>query len=151
VSYTSIDQIRQHLVSEFPLQERVYSQPLVLEGAEDVSFYGSAVDADSLLVKSLRPGQAARLQVQLSSGATSISSSPLVRGTVVVASDSSLGTIYTENIDYVIDYTAGNLSLKSTALQVEQTVVVWLLPYHVYVQDVDYKADFSRGVIRRLA
>jgi hypothetical protein len=69
-----------------------------------------------------------------------------------VASDLSQTTIYTENIDYIVDYSNGTLTIKEGgALTVGNAIVIWYLPYTLYTAGSDYSLDENRGTIRRLA
>jgi hypothetical protein len=152
VSYTNVELVRHHLVADFPAQERVLDQPVIFDGVDYVTFFNGAIEESSLTVKSPQSNDLTRDTVTLGSGGSSLASTPLVRGTVVVASDSSLGTIYTENVDYVIDYSLAVLTIKSGgALSVGQTVSVWYLSYVIYTEGSDYQADVNNGSIRRLS
>lgn len=76
----------------------------------------------------------------------------LVPDTVVVASDSSLGQIYVENVDYTVDYDGGTISrISSGAIPPASSAVVWYLYFRVYVKDTDYQIDYARGLVKRLA
>ena len=111
--YTSVEKVRQHLVSVFPIQERVTDHSAVLAGIDFVTFFGGAIDDSSIVVKSVQTNDLKRAAITLGISATALPDSLLIRGTVVVASDSSLGTIYIENQDYIIDYSSGSISTKS--------------------------------------
>jgi hypothetical protein len=81
-----------------------------------------------------------------------ISSVPLVPGSVVVAADSSLGALFIENQDYVVNYQASTLAVKSNgALEVGDTIAVWLQTFTLYQGGSDYHVDSSAGTIRRLS
>jgi hypothetical protein len=76
---------------------------------------------------------------------------PIVKDTVVVAGDSSLGVIYTENIDYLFDYVNGTIArLPEGAIAPNQNLIIWYLPYRVYANDIDYRISYSKGEIARL-
>ncbi len=152
MSYTNVDLVRHHLVSAFPAQDKVLDQSVILEGSDYVTFFNGAVEQSSLTVKSLQSNTQTRATVTLNSERTSVDSMPLVRGSVVVASDSSLGTIYVENIDFIIDYTLAELLIKSGgALSAGQTVPVWYQNYLLYTVGSDYQLDADRGQIKRLS
>ena len=152
MSYTNVELVRHHLVADFPTQENIYDQAVILKGSDYATFFNGAIEESSLTVKSQQSNDLTSATVTLGSGGTSLASSPLVRGSVVVASDSSLGTIYTENVDYIIDYPLSVLTIKSGgALSAGQTVSVWYLAYVIYTDGSDYQADVNRGRIRRLS
>ncbi|MFQ6008093.1 MAG: hypothetical protein ACE5K8_03990 [Candidatus Zixiibacteriota bacterium] len=151
MSYTNIELVKHHLVSDFPAQERIQDQTVVLEGGDYVTFFNGAVEESSVTIKSIQSNELTRATVTLGSGRTSLASSPLVRSSVVVASDSSLGTIYTENVDYIIDYAEADLIIKSGgSLSAGQTVTVWFLTYFVYAVGSDYQVDADSGRLKRL-
>jgi hypothetical protein len=83
---------------------------------------------------------------------TSLPDELIIRGSVVVASDSSLGTIFVENKDYIIDYSAGKISVKSGGnLSPAQEVILWYGNFLKYSAGSDYNLDSSGGKIRRSA
>ena len=151
MSYTNVELARHHLVAAFPAQEKVYDQAVILE-SDYITFFNGPIEQSSAMVKSVQSNAPTRVTVTLNSERTSLSSSPLVRGSVVVASDSSLGTVYTENVDYVIDYALGDLVLKEGgALTTGQSVTVWYQDYFVYSAGSDYQLDAEGGRIKILS
>jgi len=151
MSYTTVDLVRHHLTAAFPVQEKVFDQPVVLDGTETVTFFAGQVDETSVRVKSLQSNQVQQIQLTLTGGATALSTAPVVRGSVVVASDSSLGTVYTENKDYIIDYSSGHLYIKNGGnLSSGMQVTVWFQDYVLYVSGSDYHLDSEQGTIRRM-
>jgi len=152
MAYTSTEQVRIHLGSSYPLIARITDQPLVMNGTDYIQFYGAAVDATSVKVKSLRTQTPVRTSITLTSGDNSFASSPVVAQSVVVASDTSLGTVYEENTDYIILYDTGVMRLKSGGvLATGITVVVFYLAAGLYVNGTDYQLRADRGEIRRLS
>ncbi len=152
MSYTNAEQVRHHLVTPYPLEAEVVDQPIVLTGSDYVRFYGGAVHQSSLRVKSIQDHIPSRSTVGFTNGVATITSAPIAVGSVVVASDSSLGTVYDENADYVVDYTQARLTVKSGgALSGSQQVAVWYLPYLLYVEGTDFSLNAARGEIKRLA
>jgi hypothetical protein len=142
--------VRPYLVSGFPIQERIYNQPLVLSGTAGLRFFGGAVEASSVVVKSLRPGPETRQSCTLAAGGNSLSLQYLVPGSVVLASDSSLGSVYMENQDYMVDYSGGRIVIKDGgALAVGQTVTVWFDAFNRYQAGSDYRLEAERGEISR--
>ena len=151
MSYTNVELVRHHLVAAFPTQEKVADQPLVLE-SDYVTLFNGSVEESSVTVKSLQSNLPTRVTITLNGERNSLVSSPLAPGTVLAASDSSLGTIYSENVDYVIDYALADLIIKNGgALSIGQTVTVWYQPYFVYSVGIDYQLDTEHGRIKRLA
>ncbi len=151
MSYTNVELVKRHLVTAFPSRDIVHDQVVILE-SDYVTFFNGPVQQSSVVVKSVQSGGPTRVTVALNGERTSLPSSPLVRGSVVVASDSSLGTVYAENVDYVIDYSLGDLVIKEgSALVTGQSVTVWYQGYFVYSAGSDYQLDADEGRIKILS
>lgn len=151
MSYTSVEQVRQHLIVPYPIEDQVTEQPVTLPDTAYVRFFGGGVDASSVRVKAVRTTTPSRVTTALAGGSATIASGMIVPDSVVVASDSSLGTVYVENVDYIVDYGSGRLSIKAGGRLVSgQTVTVWHLPYALYESGHDYAVDAVGGQIRRL-
>jgi len=151
MSYTHVDIVSHYLNSCIPTGTRIHDQLVVFSSNEPTPIYGGSVVSSSVVVKSLRNTSHERVSVVVQAERTALPSSPLVRGSVVVASDSSLGQVYTENSDYVIDYDSGELILKSGGdVSAGFTVTVWYQPFNVYVAGSDYSVDSDDGEIKRL-
>lgn len=152
MSYTNAEQVRHHLVIPYPVQDQVTDQAVILPGSDYVRFYGGAVNEGTVRVKSVQSTVPVRVQVTLSNGTVALGSAAVVPGSVVVASDSSLGTVFHENVDYIVDCSTGTLSVKAGgALASDQSVTVWYVPYTLYSVGIDYSLDAAGGEIRRLA
>ena len=152
MSYTSAEQVRHHLVIPFPIEDQVMDQPVTMSGSDYIRFYGGAVDAASFRAKSLRSRKPTRTTVAFGNGSAVITANTIVPGSVVVASDSSLGLVYVENVDYIVDYGSGTLAVKAGgALSSNHQVTVWFLPYALYEATSDYALDAAYGRIKRLA
>ena len=152
MSYTSVEQVSQHLIIPYPIEEQVTEQPVTLPESAYVCFFGGGVDANSVRVKAVRSVTPSRTDIVLSDGAASMTAAMIVPDSVVVASDSSLGTVYVENVDYIVDYGGGRLSVKAGGrLTPGQTVSVWFLPYELYQEGSDFSLDAAGGRIRRLS
>lgn len=152
MSYTTDDIVRRHLVQTRPVQSRVTDQPIVLGDSSFVRFSSGPVDPSSVVVKAERGSTPTRRTVTLVNGTAVISSSPIVPGSVVVAADTSLCTVYTENHDYVIDHAAGLLHTKSGGTLADNaTIIVWSRQYTLYTSGADYTLRAETGEIKRLA
>lgn len=151
MSYTNAELVRQHVANPLPVKSVVRDQSVALSGSDFISFFGGAVDPSSLRVKAVRTTLPRRIQVILAETPVGFSQAPVVQNSVAVASDTSLGTIYTENVDYLIDYLSGTIIPKSGELSASDAVVVWCVPFTLYVAGVDYVVDDQRGRIKRLA
>lgn len=152
MSYTNEDLVRRHLADTRPLSERVTDQTVVLGESDYVRFFNGPVDADSVVVKAQRGSGIVRRSITLSAGAAVLGTAPVVPGSVVVASDSSLGTIYAENVDFVVDYVNAVLHTKEGgALGADAAVTTWLREYTLCVEGVDFALKAATGEIKRLA
>jgi hypothetical protein len=150
--YTSIEKVKQHLISVFPIQERVIDQMVVLSGIDFATFFGGAIDGSTLVVKSVQSNDLNIAGITLGISATALPDSLLIRGTVVVTLDSSLSTIYVENKDYIIDYSAGTISIKSGGILTSgQQIYVLYENYVRYDDGSDFVASAFDGRIRRTA
>lgn len=151
MSYTNVELVKGYLVDSFPRQDAILDQPVVMNSSEDISFFSGAVESSTVTVKSVQSNDLTRASVILVTATTSLTTSRLVPGSVVVATDSSMGKSYVENSDFIIDYTAGDLIIKSGGdLSTGMTVTVWYQTYYAYVNATDYTIDADNGEIRRL-
>lgn len=149
--YTSIEQVRHHLPLPSALSEKISDFAVTLAADDYVPFHHGAVETDSVVVKSVHAGGPIRLIVTPENGRVFFSEVPVVARSVVVASDSSLGTVYSENVDYVVDYAEGQLTLKNNGgLSNGVPVTIWYLPYTTYTGGIDYQLREDRGEIKRL-
>lgn len=151
MSYTNVTLVGHHLATAFPVYGAVSDQPAVLDNADYVSFFSGAIEESSLKVKSVQSSSPDRVVLTLVSGTNRLTANPIKEGSVVVASDSSLGTVFVENVDYVIDYASGDLLIKAGgALAVDDNICAWYVPYVTYVAGSDFQVRADLGEIRRL-
>jgi hypothetical protein len=152
MGYTSIEQVRPYLLVRLPLGDTVLDQAVQLPGTERVRFYGGGVASDSVRVKLVRSSEPIRRSIVVGGGPIVLSGAPIVPGSVLVAGDSSLGLIYTENVDYVVSYDGGTLTMVAGgALSDGMTIVVWHLPYVVATGSEDYTLYAETGEVQRRA
>lgn len=152
MSYTNIELVRHHLEFAQPVMERIFNQQVIIDTDERISFFNGGIQLNSVLVKSLHEVIPSKICLTLVSGSTVISNAPIVTGTVVCASDSSLGTVYTENADFVIDHKQGTISIKTGGvLSAGMSVTVFYLPYSLYEENNDYRIDYESGEIWKIS
>jgi hypothetical protein len=152
MSYTTANQVQQYLAESTPRMQRVCNQRLTLQGDDYNVFFNGSVDDSDVVAKSIQSNSLTRLSCLLADGGCLLSALPLVAGSVVVASDSSLGRVFTENYDYIIDYPSGKILVKAGgSLAAGQTVCVWFKSYTLYQLGTDYQLRPDRGEIRRLS
>lgn len=152
MAYVTLEQLRPYLISNAPSGQQISDLPLRLHGVENVRFHGAAIAPDSLRVKSRRPGLLTRGQFTLAGSPTQISVVPIVFGSILVADNSSLSRIFTENLDYTFDSNNNSLSIKPGGdLIVGTLITVWFEPFQLYTPNDDFSVDCDRAEIRRLA
>ena len=71
--------------------------------------------------------------------------------TVVVAADLGLITVYVENLDYVIDYDDGTITVANPANNITpgDAVYVWTQYFSIMSAATDYVIDYQQGTIAR--
>jgi hypothetical protein len=152
MSYTNVEILREYIDSPFPVQSRVHDQTVVMRYGDEITFFGGTIDEDSLIVKGIRAGELTRRKMTFDAQSLSLSTEPIVPGSVLLASDSSLGAVYIDGSDYAVDLEAGTVTLKDGGeLSVGQSVCAWYQTYHVYQLGVDYTVDGDSGSIRGTA
>jgi hypothetical protein len=103
-------------------------------------------------VGAIRKNEPSLETVTLGSTPITLSSSHIVAESVTVASDKSLGTIYTETVDYTLNCDTGEIArLPDGSIPAGSEVTVWYFHYEPYTEGEDYSADYQWGRIKRLA
>lgn len=83
---------------------------------------------------------------------TMLQSKHFVPGSVVVAADRALTTVFTEELDFRVEYGDGALARVATGSIPNTTPVqVWYDSYIVYQEDADYILNLTTGSLRRTA
>lgn len=151
MSYTNAELLRRHLTSPYPALDRVTDQVVILEDLEPTMFFGGTIDEESVVVKNIQTNTLTRVAGSFAEGVLSLGAGSLVRGSVLVASDSSLVTVYTENLDFIVDYEYGVLTRKAGGVLADDvSYVIWYAIYHVYEKDVDFELDADSGELSRV-
>ena len=149
--FTNVEIIRQHLSSAGVGRDSFNDVPLQMIGTSAVAIGHSNLKVASVVVKGKELGTPRSETVILAADPVSLAQPQLIPDSVVVASDSSLGQIYTENIDYTLDNVAGTISrIADGAISSGATVTVWYYRYRLHVEGQDYSVNLNRGTIRRL-
>lgn len=143
------------MVSESPTTN-VFDAEITLTAYDDTYLEHTLITSGSEILKVARqasPYHDAHSPITLIENvASQLTYQKAVKGSVVVASDTILSTVYTENVDYVIDYSNGLINIGSSGSSIPSgtSVHVWYLPYTVLSRDSDYTIDYTSGAIRRL-
>lgn len=148
--FTSPDLVRAHIANANFGDADVRNAPLILSGTSPSALPHAGLKDGSVTVKAQRSNDPVRLNETLGDGWIILSHAQLIEDSVVVASDSSLSTIYIENLDYIVDYAGGRIKRIDTGTIFDgQTVVVWYAHYHVYTEGDDFTISLASGQITR--
>jgi hypothetical protein len=151
MAFTNTQLVRKHLIEHSIPGQSAENFPLKLTGATPVKLPGAPVLAGSDKVKGKEEQTPKQETVLLTLAGVQLQSTDLQPESAVVASDSSLGTVYTEQADFAVDYPAGKVRrLLGGALTSDASVTVWYVPYRIYARNTDYKIDYGKGEISRL-
>ena len=148
--FTSPELVRAHL-SDLRLGEMAVSgMSVTLSGTQPVALQHAGLVAQSTVVKADLSAGPTRESHTLAGDWVMVSHTQLVPGSVLVASDGSLSTVYVENADYIIDCVAGRVRrVTAGAITNGQAVEVWYRYYHVYTAGDDYIVDLVAGELTR--
>jgi len=150
--FTNAQLVHKHLIEHSAVGQTVENFPLKLAGTSPVKLPGAPVLAGSDKVKGKEDETPKQETVLLTLAGVLLTSADLIPESVACASDSSLGTVYVEQVDFAVDYPAGKIRrLVGGALTADATVVVWYVPFKIYARGTDYKIDYGKGEITRLA
>ena len=150
--FTNAQLVRKHLIEHSVAGQAVENFSLKLTGTTPAKLPGAPVLSGSDKIKGKEEETPRQGTVLLTLAGVQLQSTDLIPESVVAASDSSLGTIYVEQVDFAVDYPAGKVRrLPGGALTSDAAVTVWYVPFRVYTRNTDYKIDYGRGELSRLA
>ena len=150
MAFTSSELVRAHLTDARMGELQIQGEPLVLSGTAAVSLARGGIVPASVAVKARRSDSPTRETKALASAWVNLEHTHLIEGTVVVAADGSLGQVFVENNDFIVDAGGGRICrIDSGGIASGQSVVVWYHFYHVYAEGDDFTVDLSRGTIAR--
>ncbi len=148
--FTDIATVRKHLYEEASAQDSFRDATVQLVGVEPSALMHGNIRAESVVVKGKELGAPQFAALTLADAPVSLGQSQVIPDSVVVARDSSLGKIYTENVDYHVDYRGGLMQrLESGSILSGASVVVWFYAYRVHTEGVDFYVDYEQGTLRR--
>ena len=151
MAYTNIELLRQHLEFTQPVSHRISDQQLQILDDSYVRFYNGSIQKKSVTVKNIQSTVQAKFSLTVGMTKQQFSSVPLVPGSLLVTTDSSLGTIYKENIDFIINYSEGTFTAIDTgALTDGMQLILFAVPYTVYNENQDYRINYDTGSIQRI-
>jgi len=152
MAFTNIALVRKHIVQYHLGTEIIENSPCHFTSSDWIQLPYISILTDSEKVKAKEQFSPTEEEKSLTAEEwVDLSHSELIFDSVVVGSDSSLGKIYVENLDYSIDYDEGKMKrIASGDIPDGAKVVVWYLFYRIYQKDSDYQMDYSHGKVRRI-
>jgi hypothetical protein len=151
MAFTTREIVKKHILDHHLGSTNVENEGVRLQGTDWIQLQKHIILEGSEKIKGKEQLEPTRENISFASAdVQSLSHSELIQDTVVAASDSSLGIIYVENVDYHVDYDSGEITrITGGSIPQGATVSVWYLYYRVYEKGVDYDLDYGRGRIRR--
>jgi hypothetical protein len=153
MSFTTVDIVRKHILENRIAVGDIDSEPVKIDADSVGHLRYSPVNSGSDKIKAkeqLKPDYQEIVFDQTNQ--VNLLKSELIRDSVVVASNSSLGHIYQENIDYTMDYSNGIIiRIPDGDIPMANTISIWYVPYRVYTRGSDYTIDYEAGTIKRIA
>jgi hypothetical protein len=148
--FTSPELVRAHL-SDLRLGEIAMTGiSLVLSGTQATPLPHSGVSQESVVVKAERAAGPTRESRTLAADWLGLYHNQIVPASVLVASDASLSSVYIENVDYIVNNTAGQIRrIAGGAIPAGGNVEIWYRFYHVYALGDDYTVDASGDSLLR--
>jgi len=152
MAFTTSEIVKKHILDHHLGSTNVENESVRLQGTDWIQLHKHVILEGSEKIKGKEQLEPTREDISFASADNqSLSNSELIQDTVVAAGDSSLGTIYLENVDYHVDYDSGEITrLAGGAIPSGATVSVWYLYYRVYEKGVDYDIDYRRGRVKRI-
>ncbi len=149
--FTTREIVKKHILDHHIGSSGTENERIQLIGTDNVGLSGRMIVSGSEKIKGKEQSEPFRENVSFSgSDGYNLSHSELIPDSVAAASDSSLSVIYTENIDYHIDYDSGEIRrIPSGSIESGAGITVWYLYFRLYQRGVDYDMDYQRGTIRR--
>ena len=152
MSYTNVELVRKYIsLGNLPggLQKNYM---VVFAGLEPVKLPGHSIIKDTVTVKAIGSSEPTYEDVTLGDETKSLAHEQLVPNSVALASDSSLGTIYTENADFSIDYTNGKIiRIDGGGITSGSKTALWYHYYTKYNENSDFSVGYQTGKISLLA
>ncbi len=149
--FTNSEIVRHHLIETTSLRDSFRDIPVELTGLSTIALMHTQLKEGTVIVKGKELGAPQTTLVSLGDMPAPLGTTNIIPDSVVVASDSSLGRIYTEHIDYHIDYLHGTIRRLDGEIAAGATVCVWFFAYRTYQRGSDYSVDHLRGTLRRIS
>lgn len=148
--FTDRELVKKHLVDFRVGQAEVKGFSVVLTGTDAVQLPHSGLVEASVVLKAGESSTPTMESKTLVDDWVSLSQADLVPGSVLVANNTSVSTIYAENLDYTVDYTTGRLRrIDGGSVTSGSTVSIWYFYYRRYDSGDDYVVNVVAGQVRR--
>jgi hypothetical protein len=155
MGFTNLDLVKKHILEHHIGTTSFENIPFHLIGIGWLQLPHTRILSGSEKVKAKEQNSPTSESISFSSGGGEtfqLSHGELIPDSVVVAKDSSLGQIYTENVDFSVDYDNGKITRINTgSIPRDVSAVVWYFYYRVYQKDTDYQMGYSNGKLKRLS
>lgn len=151
MAFTTKEIVKKHILDHHLGSAIVENEKARIQGLDWIQLQKKMILVGSEKIKGKEQIEPAREDIDFGTADTqNLTHSELIQDTVVAASDSSLGIIYIENVDYHVDYDDGCFTrISSGSIPQGAAITVWYLYYRVYEKGVDYDIDYQRGRIKR--
>jgi hypothetical protein len=152
MSYTSADAIKKHINLNPAATGKRCDYAVTFAGAEWISLPGYSVMPGSVRIKALKECGPTMEMAVFIGDQISLAHKPLIVGSATVASDTSLGIVYRENRDYMVNHADGEIiRLPDGDIASGAGIVAWYFYWSQFVEGVDFSVNYSSGAVRRLA
>lgn len=152
MSYTTASLVKKHAPTPRSLTEQSVSQELTLKGTTSEVISPGPIVKGSLLVLAVTQNIPSSDKVTFTTTSITLPDKPLVVGSVTVADTESLGLIYVEGVDYIVDYTSATVTrVSGGAIQAGASANVWSVPFQQFSEGDDYSVDHTSGSLRRVS
>jgi len=152
MSYTNSEMVKNHIRLESVSPSVVYDYPVIMTGTEWADLPGEAVKEATVTVKAVTRTEPFYERITLADLPVVLSGGPAIPQSAAVASDSSLGRIYLENVDYMFDYTGCTIvRLPGGSIASGTALSIWYFQYQTYIENQDYQMDYLKGRVRRMS
>ena len=153
MSFTNPTLIRTHLLtSTFPEQViRNYSVTFDEQSQITLPHHSLVTDSDVVKLDSHMAPVLDDTATVKAEDWVDLTHTQLVPGTVLVTLRETLATIYTEEVDYQMDYAGGRIRrLASGTIPDNQPLVLFYAHYSLFTNGSDYEVDYPSGIITRV-
>lgn len=149
--YTTKEIVKKHILDHHIGSAIISSEAVQMAASEPTQLQKQIILASSETVKAKEQTIPVRETLSFSlSDEVQLGHLNLISDSIIVASDSSLGQVFVENIDYHINYSQGTIQrLTLSAISNNFEVVIWYQFYRVYQRGIDYDINYQAGTIKR--